>query len=44
MTLAGLVLLAPAVYESDDGVSFLSKLPGFPIIGDVVNTLCLRLD
>ena len=37
--LAGLVLLAPAVYESDDGVSFLSKLPGFPIIGDVVNFL-----
>jgi len=37
--LAGLVLLAPAVYESNDGVSFLSKLPGFPIIGDVVNFL-----
>ena len=37
--LSGLVLLAPAVYESDDGVSFLSKLPGFPIIGDVVNFL-----
>ena len=36
---SGLVLLAPAVYESDDGVSFLSKLPGFPIIGDVVNFL-----
>ncbi|HYR78162.1 MAG TPA: alpha/beta hydrolase [Pyrinomonadaceae bacterium] len=37
--LSGLVLLAPAVYESDDGVSFLSKLPGFPIIGDIVNFL-----
>lgn len=37
--LSGLVLLAPAIYRSDDGVSFLSKLPGFPIIGDVVNFL-----
>src|SRR6266851_1027623 len=37
--LSGLVLVAPAVYESDDGVSFFSKLPGFPIIGDVVNFL-----
>lgn len=36
---SGLVLLAPAVYESDDGVSFLSKLPSWPIIGDVLNSL-----
>ena len=36
---SGLVLLAPAVYESDDGVSFLSKLPAWPVIGDVVNFL-----
>lgn len=36
---SGLVLLAPAVYESEDGVSFLSKLPGWPVIGDVVNFL-----
>jgi len=36
---AGLVLLAPAVYESDDGVSFVSKLPALPIIGDLVNFL-----
>ena len=36
---AGLVLLAPAVYESDDGVSFLSKLPAWPVVGDVVNYL-----
>ena len=36
---SGLVLLAPAAYESDDGVSFLSKLPGWPIIGDVLNFL-----
>jgi pimeloyl-ACP methyl ester carboxylesterase len=34
---AGLVLLAPAAYESDDGVSFLTKLPAWPIVGDVVN-------
>ena len=37
--LAGLVLLAPAVYESDDGVSFLTKLPAWPVVGDVVNFL-----
>jgi pimeloyl-ACP methyl ester carboxylesterase len=35
--LAGAVLLAPAVYESDDGVSFLTKLPALPVIGDVIN-------
>jgi pimeloyl-ACP methyl ester carboxylesterase len=37
--LAGAVLLAPAAFESDDGVSFLSKLPAWPIIGDAVNFL-----
>jgi pimeloyl-ACP methyl ester carboxylesterase len=36
---SGVVLLAPAAYESDDGVSFLSKLPGWPVIGDVLNFL-----
>jgi pimeloyl-ACP methyl ester carboxylesterase len=36
---AGLVLLAPAAYESDDGVSFLTKLPALPIIGDLINFL-----
>jgi pimeloyl-ACP methyl ester carboxylesterase len=36
---SGLVLLAPAAYESDDGVSFLSKLPAWPVIGDILNTL-----
>jgi len=36
---SGLVLLAPAIYESKDGVSFLSKLPAWPVIGDVVNFL-----
>jgi len=34
---SGLVLLAPAVYEGDDGVSFVSKLPALPIIGDLLN-------
>ena len=38
-SLAGVVLLAPAAYESDDGASFLSKLPALPVIGDVVNFL-----
>jgi pimeloyl-ACP methyl ester carboxylesterase len=37
--LAGAVLLAPAVYESDDGVSFLTRLPALPLIGDVINFL-----
>jgi pimeloyl-ACP methyl ester carboxylesterase len=36
---SGLVLLAPAVYESDDGVSFLTKLPAWPLVGDLVNFL-----
>jgi len=37
--ISGVVLLAPAAYESDDGVSFLSKLPGWPVIGDILNFL-----
>lgn len=37
--LAGLVLLAPAAYESDDGVSFLTRLPALPFIGDLINFL-----
>lgn len=37
--ISGAVLLAPAAYESDDGVSFLSKLPAWPVIGDVLNFL-----
>jgi pimeloyl-ACP methyl ester carboxylesterase len=36
---SGLVLLAPAAYLSDDGVSFISKLPALPVIGDIVNFL-----
>lgn len=39
LEISGVVLLAPAAYESDDGVSFLSKLPGWPVIGDVLNFL-----
>jgi pimeloyl-ACP methyl ester carboxylesterase len=37
--LSGAVLLAPAVYESEDGVSFLTKVPAWPVVGDVVNFL-----
>lgn len=37
--ISGVVLLAPAAYEGDDGVSFLSKIPGWPIIGDLVNLI-----
>jgi pimeloyl-ACP methyl ester carboxylesterase len=36
---SSVVLLAPAAFESDDGVSFLSKMPAWPVIGDVLNTL-----
>src|SRR2546422_1885097 len=38
-SVSGVVLLAPAAYESDDGVSFLSKLPALPVVGDVMNFL-----
>jgi pimeloyl-ACP methyl ester carboxylesterase len=37
--ISGVVLLAPAAYESDDGVSFLSKIPAWPVIGDIVNLI-----
>jgi len=36
---SGLVLLAPAAYAGDDGVSFLSKIPAWPVIGDLLNIL-----
>lgn len=36
---SGIALVAPAVYESSDGVSFLSKLPAWPIVGDLLNFL-----
>ena len=35
--IAGVVLAAPAVYESQDGVSLLTSLPAVPVIGDAVN-------
>jgi len=38
-SLAGAVLLAPALYDSQDGVSFLTKLPALPFVGDLVNYL-----
>ena len=41
--LAGAVLLAPAAYDSDDGVSFLTKVPAWPVIGDLVNYLLTPL-
>ena len=34
---AGVVLVAPAVYASQDGVSLVSELPTVPVIGDAVN-------
>jgi pimeloyl-ACP methyl ester carboxylesterase len=37
--LSGVVLLAPALYDGEDGVSFLTKLPAIPVIGDIVNFL-----
>jgi len=33
----GVVLVAPAIYESQDGVSLLTSLPAVPVIGDAVN-------
>ena len=33
----GVVLVAPAVYESQDGVSLLTSLPAVPVVGDAVN-------
>ncbi len=38
-SLAGAVLLAAALYDSQDGVSFLTKLPALPFVGDLVNYL-----
>ena len=36
---SGIALVAPAVYESNDGVSFLSKLPAWPVVGNLLNSL-----
>jgi len=40
---AGVVLVAPAVYESQEGVSFLTRLPAVPIVGDVVKSVLTPL-
>ncbi len=36
---AGVVLVAPAVYESHDGGSILTSLPAVPLLGDAVNSV-----
>jgi pimeloyl-ACP methyl ester carboxylesterase len=36
---AGVVLVAPAVYESQDATSLLTQLPAVPVIGDAVNSV-----
>jgi pimeloyl-ACP methyl ester carboxylesterase len=36
---AGVVLVAPAVYESHDATSLLTQLPAVPVIGDAVNSV-----
>ena len=40
---AGVVLVAPAVYESQDGVSLLTSLPAVPVLGDAVNSVLTPL-
>jgi len=40
---AGVVLEAPAVYESQDGVSFLTSLPAVPITGDAAISMLTPL-
>lgn len=40
---AGLVLLAPAAYAFDDGLSILHKIPSWPVIGDLINRLLTPL-
>ena len=40
---AGVVLVAPAVYESQDGASFLTSLPAMPFIGDAANFMLTPL-
>ena len=40
---AGVVLVAPAVYESQDGVPLLTNLPAVPVIGDAVNSVLTPL-
>jgi pimeloyl-ACP methyl ester carboxylesterase len=40
---AGVVLVAPAIYESRDGVSFLTSIPAMPVIGDAANSMLTPL-
>jgi len=40
---AGVLLVAPAVYESDEGGSFLTGLPTVPVIGDAANYMLTPL-
>jgi pimeloyl-ACP methyl ester carboxylesterase len=40
---AGVVLVAPAVYESQDGGSLLTSLPAVPLIGDAVSSVLTPL-
>ena len=40
---AGVVLVAPAVYESHDGGSVLTSLPSVPVIGDAANSVLTPL-
>src|SRR5712692_5282414 len=40
---AGVVLVAPAVYESQDAVSLLTSVPAVPVIGDAVNLVLTPL-
>ena len=40
---AGLVLLAPAAYPFDDGLSILHRVPSWPVIGDIINLLVTPL-
>jgi pimeloyl-ACP methyl ester carboxylesterase len=40
---AGVVLVAPAVYESQDPITFVTDLPAVPIIGDAANSVLTPL-
>jgi pimeloyl-ACP methyl ester carboxylesterase len=40
---AGVVLVAPAVYESQDAVSLVTSLPAVPVLGDAVNSVLTPL-
>ncbi len=40
---AGVMLVAPAIYESQDGVSLVTSLPAVPVLGDAVNAVLTPL-